>query len=153
MKSLTERFMSKVRKDVSGHWFWIGAKNNAGYGHIRDGDNFSLSHRVSWVISRGEIPLNLCVLHKCDIPSCVNPDHLFVGTLKENTQDMMKKARNRVVLPETPPNSKLTKNQVREIRSKYQPYKHGQLVEFATEYGVSRWTIAEVIYHQTWMGV
>jgi hypothetical protein len=77
-------------------WEWHGGKNNIGYGMIRDADKKGMrtAHRVSYEIHKGKIPKGKCVLHTCDNPSCVNPDHLWVGTHQENTDDMIAKNRH-----------------------------------------------------------
>ena len=77
----------------SGCWLWIGGILGSGYGSFSINDKTVLAHRVSFEIYKQEIPKGLCVLHKCDVPCCVNPNHLFVGTLKENSQDKVKKKR------------------------------------------------------------
>lgn len=95
-KSIKEKIMSKVFLDASGCWIWQGHKNNKGYGVIPLGHIGSMYvHRASWVTFRGYIPKGLNVLHKCDIPLCFNPEHLFLGTQKENMADMTKKGRRR----------------------------------------------------------
>jgi hypothetical protein len=93
--SLKNRFDSYVEKiPVTGCWLWTGGLNSRGYGAFFNDDGKTVgAHRVSWVIKNGEIPKGLFVLHRCDVPSCVNPSHLFLGTAKENTQDMIKKGR------------------------------------------------------------
>jgi hypothetical protein len=70
-----------------GCWIWLGAANR--YGMVR-GDR---AHRVSWKTFRGPIPHGLHVLHKCDTPLCVNPDHLFLGTHLDNMKDKEEKGR------------------------------------------------------------
>ncbi len=76
-------------------WFWMGSVNKKGYGQISTTRKFGpvLAHRLSWELHYGPIHEDLRVLHKCDNPKCVNPEHLFLGTPKRNTDDMMEKKR------------------------------------------------------------
>ena len=92
---LRERFMKKwTLEPDSGCWLWTGSRRRHGYGRMYSLDRKGLSaHRVSWELFRGPIPDGLDVLHKCDNPPCVNPDHLFVGTMQDNMDDMVRKGR------------------------------------------------------------
>ena len=65
----------------------------AGYGRFNFNSKEYSAHRVSWIIHNGKIPADMCILHTCDNPPCVNPKHLWLGTLKENSQDMVRKGR------------------------------------------------------------
>lgn len=93
------RFYSKVYCDPNtGCFLWFGSVNNVGYGSFSikvDGKHsMRLAHRLSWEIQRGPIPEGLCVLHRCDTPRCVNPDHLFLGTKLDNNRDASRKGRH-----------------------------------------------------------
>lgn len=90
--SLKERFYSKVSVS-DGCWEWIGSINGCGYGSIKHQGKTLGSHRVSYELHKGEIPAGMHVMHKCDNPSCVNPDHLLIGTHADNMRDMYLKNR------------------------------------------------------------
>lgn len=93
------KFMSKVdQKGPNGCWIWMGGVRNAdGYGLISLSAVCSskLTHRISFVLHRGPIFNGVCVLHRCDNPPCVNPDHLFLGKEVDNVHDMLKKGRHK----------------------------------------------------------
>lgn len=94
MKTL-ERFEQKIMPEpMSGCWLWTASLNDGGYGLFCLDGKDRTTHRVSWRLYRGEIPEGLCVLHKCDTRACVNPDHLFLGTYKDNNNDCVAKKRH-----------------------------------------------------------
>lgn len=100
-RDLTERIMEKVYPEPNcGCWLWTGQHTDTGYARIsvKEGPGRFRPKRVSRVIYElfiGPIPVGLYVLHRCDMPCCVNPDHLFLGTQKDNISDMMRKGRHR----------------------------------------------------------
>lgn len=92
---IKDRLLRKVKVNTETDcWEWQGGKNNVGYGMIRDEHGMRTTHRVSYELHKGNIPKGMCVCHTCDNPKCVNPDHLWVGTKKDNSQDMIRKGRN-----------------------------------------------------------
>ncbi len=92
--TLLQRFEAKVIPVTeSGCWLWMGASNHRGYGLISVDKKTFLSHRISWGLHRFPIPDGLHVCHHCDVPACVNPDHLFLGTNMDNMMDKVRKGR------------------------------------------------------------
>jgi hypothetical protein len=91
-----ERFWSKV--DRRGKcWIWTASRDPSGYGFFRLNGRMHKAHRVAWELTHGPLPQgqghNVCVLHRCDTTSCVNPDHLWLGTQADNVKDMIEKGR------------------------------------------------------------
>lgn len=123
---MSDKFWNRVRK-TDGCWQWTGPINEHGYGIYGARHNGvrtrSFSHRYSFAMANGPIPPGKCILHKCDNRVCVRPDHLWLGTRKENTADMMAKGRGRwpgqkkKLFGEAHPAAKLTAETVREIRA------------------------------------
>jgi hypothetical protein len=91
---LSCRFNSKVTTG-DGCWLWNGARDGKGYGRLIIKDVNARATRVAWELAYGEIPSGLYVCHRCDTPSCVRPDHLFLATNDENMADMVAKGRAR----------------------------------------------------------
>ncbi len=145
MTEYRHRFDSKwIAEPFSGCWLWLGATTNFGHGHFRlPGRIQELAHRVSWMLNVGDIPKGMFVLHKCDVPSCVNPDHLFIGTQADNISDMTRKGRGRkmFVKGHAALNAKLTVDQVKEIKARITPRKM-----LAAKFGVSIHTIDSARY-------
>lgn len=113
-----ERFWGRVSKS-GGCWIYAGAKEANGYGYTQNPvgayPKFLLAHRASWIITNGSIPDGLQVLHRCDVPACCNPAHLFLGTIADNCADKLSKHRQ--ARGENTRSAKLTEAQAREILS------------------------------------
>lgn len=90
-----DRLLNRIKIDsATDCWIWQGGRNNVGYGMMRGEEKMQTAHRISYEEHKGDIPKGMCVLHNCDNPLCVNPDHLRLGTHKENTQDMIRRGRS-----------------------------------------------------------
>ena len=145
------RFEAKyIPEPNSGCWLWIGAIHDhrspqLPYGSFRFFGKPSYAHRVAWHLYRGEIPSGAHVLHKCDQPMCVNPQHLRLGDHLQNMKEMTDKKRYKVFLGERHANSKLKESQVLEIRRS-----ELSLAELARDYGVTVQAVFAVKHRQTW---
>lgn len=121
-----ERFMRHVdRSNQDGCWLWTGTRLPAGYGlfHWKTTDTDGIARksmtasRASYMLHVGPVPDHLHVCHRCDNPPCVNPDHLFIGTAADNTQDMLAKYRHSKTRRPHTRVRKLSDDDVRAIRS------------------------------------
>lgn len=140
----------------TGCWEWQGAKNIRGYGRLVVGSRTdktrrtTTAHRYSYKTFVGDIPYGLWVLHKCDNPSCVNPEHLFLGDRQANVNDRERKKRNKTpnLKHENHPNSKLIWSDVAAIRTLH---KGGMAeIEIAKSFKVSRRAVNDIINRITW---
>jgi hypothetical protein len=145
------RFESKIDKLSSSQrcWHWTGGLNINGYGKIWIKGATYQAHRVSYELYKGFIDKDLLVCHSCDNPICINPEHLWLGTCKENIRDSFNKKRKIMPKGENCSWSKLTKEQVNEIKSKYVPYKYHSSM-LAKEYKVSGGAILKIINNENW---
>jgi hypothetical protein len=127
---------------------WIASKNKGGYGVLwfPVAKKMQQAHRVSFMLSVGPIPDGLHVLHRCDNPACINPDHLWLGTNADNHRDKADKGRARGAhLGSSNVNNKLTEAQVIAIRADMRLMR-----EIAQDYGITTSTVSNIRHGQTW---
>jgi hypothetical protein len=142
---------NSIPEPNSGCWLWTGSVNNWGYGRGRArGLRERGAHRISFRAHRGPISPGLLVLHRCDTPSCVNPDHLFLGTTSDNSKDMVAKGRQARIGGESHRGAKLTECAVRDIRAIAKSGRPYSVSELARQHGVSRRAIRFVITGASW---
>lgn len=149
MNGLAVRFWAKVRKTDT-CWHWTAASFRRGYGAIKVNGKMKKAHRVSFEMHFGEIPDGQMVCHSCDTPSCVRPDHLFLGTSQENTAD--RDAKQRQCRGSRCHQSKLTREQVIEIRELYASGNYSQ-PELGRMYGVAHTSIGAIVRRASWKHV
>lgn len=154
--SLVWRFWIKFERPKGGCWEWKASKDGHGYGLIQRGGygrkyggKSIRAHRVSWMLHNGMIPDRLCVLHKCDNTSCVNPNHLFLGTKADNAHDRDDKGRHVAFHGEGHPMSKLTNENIKSIRHLFAIKKYNG-VQLAKMYNISHCTAYRIINRVIW---
>ena len=153
-KDLKERFMSKIIK-CGECWIWKGKKDKDRYGQFylkTNGKEKGIRpHRFSYMLYKGQIESGLLVCHSCDNPACVNPDHLFLGTQKDNIQDALKKKRMLGPKGEKQWNAKFKDQDIRNIRKmKNEGYNGNQIAKM---YQVERRVIYDILKNITWKHV
>ena len=155
--SLAVRFEQKFCPEpTTGCWLWTAAvlkrprPGQIGYGRVGTGarGGYELAHRVSWRLHRGVVPMGLWVLHKCDTPPCVNPDHLFLGTPMDNTADAVAKGRRGY--GERSANAILTYEKAEEIRAAYAAGE-GNYAEVGRKFGIGRNTVWLIASGRRWV--
>ena len=148
-ESTVSRFWEKVApyKDLDSCWNWLAAVDKAGRGRFKWGGKTSYAPRFSWITHFGDIPEGLFVLHTCDNPSCVNPSHLFLGTLEDNNRDREAKGRGADVRGSKNPAAKITEAVAQQIVNLLN---HGYSLKHIKQLGYS-WNCAQNIkYMKAW---
>ena len=156
----------RSQRTPDGCLVWTGACTKAGYGEINRKGKVRHVHRLAWELNRGPIPSGLLVLHRCDNPPCWNPDHLFLGTHQDNTDDKVAKGRLRhghlygdqhparanpgyLKRAEDHPAARLTWDAVRAIRAAHAA---GETkADLARRFNANRGTIFKIVNNQQWI--
>lgn len=158
-----ERLWEKVDKQgpiapgLGRCWVYTGGLDKAGYGQFWFQGRNDRAHRASWILTNGPIPEGegyhgTCVLHQCDRPRCVRPSHLFLGSSRDNIEDMDRKGRRVVGVRRRGEDcyfARLTEADVRAIRESYTG-RYGELSQLARRYGVTHPTVRAAVLGQTW---
>ncbi len=179
MEDLKVKLLRYIKKQDSGCWEWTGCIHHTGYGVIQFKSIQHRVHRLMYQLFVGYIPEGFFVCHKCDNPKCCNPTHLFIGTPKENSEDMVKKGRalfgdrnpSRIYPERRPrgnnhwtklkpayllvgcknPKAKLSEEDVLEIR---RLRNKGKKIKYLSiRFGVSETNIKDIIYRKTWIHI
>ena len=143
-----KRFWEKVDKtDVC--WLWMASKDRDGYGYFNVGGAIRKAHRVSYELAHGSIPEGAHVCHTCDNPSCVRPDHLWLGDNRLNTLDRDRKGRQRPPYGERNAFTSLTNNDADTIRRRVEA---GETqADLVREYGVSAVAVCNIVNYRTFI--
>lgn len=151
----TRKRLLKGIKENNGCWEWQGSLNNKGYPFQSWGQKPNKKkttlHRVSYLVWKGEIEKGKCVLHKCDNPKCINPEHLYIGTYKDNTKDVLDRGRGNAPKGSKAGMSKLTEWQVVEIRKMREEGK--TLKEIGDHFSMTGANICDICKRKTWKHV
>lgn len=146
-ETVLERFEAKFTKS-DGCWEWNASITRIGYGRFRVAGETQLAHRVAYQLYIGEITTGMCVCHRCDNRKCVNPAHLFLGFQADNVHDCEDKGRGVHPSGENHYFSRLTEEQVIEIRARYSDGE--KIAEIAKEFGMAHSTIYEIVRRRKW---
>lgn len=151
-----KRFWEKVEtsSDFSTCWEWQACTIPSGYGQFWVHRKAISSHRVAWMLVKGSIPDGMVVCHACDNPRCCNPSHLFLGTNRDNTQDMIRKGRMVIAHHGSEsPQAKLNDMAVKRLRKLAKNAPYGFYAREARRYGVDPATIRDAVFGRTWRHV
>jgi len=156
MTELIDRIEEKIERITeSGCWIWMAGRRRRGYGAVSVNAGFKQNrtlpaHRVVWELyNNKKIPAGMCACHTCDIPECVNPHHIFIGTKGDNTADMIRKKRGIWVGGEAHYATNLSSENVQDIRVRYAA---GGILqrELAAEYGLDQSAISDIVRGESW---
>lgn len=146
MRTLLQRLENmSIPEPNSGCFLWTGPVQDTGYPKITVNYRTRRATRVSYEVHKGPIPEGMCVCHKCDVKSCINPDHLFLGTHQDNMDDMVAKGRSRDRRGERSPLAKMTDEQILLIRADIRSNR-----AIAAAFGLRKSTISDIKRGRTW---
>ena len=157
MADKTRFYARTLLPNENGCMIWVGSKIVSGYGQLckyREKPRSILAHRFSYQLHHTDFNRKLCVLHRCDTPSCVAPEHLFLGTPMDNSNDKISKGRANNCNPrpgQENPASKLNDDDVREIKRLLSDGAKG--IPLAKKFGVTRQTISAIKHNRRWSHV
>jgi HNH endonuclease len=154
-ESIADRFWRYVSPEPnSGCWLWTTQHDKDGYGRLGrspwEGGRETIAHRLAWTLLVGPVPGGLWVLHHCDNPTCVNPEHLFLGSPLDNVADMVSKGRKAITRfsGEAHPRAKVSAAEVSDIRRRRRA---GEGVRaLAREYGLHHTSVLSMLRGKTW---
>ena len=147
-EDIEKKFWPRVDKSNPPCWLWTGHKGSRGYGRFGTAGGKILAHRYSYQIHNGPIPEGLDVCHTCDVPACVNPDHLWAGTKTDNMQDMIAKGRKVSCAGERHGCHKLKAPQVLEIRRLASTGVHQRVI--AKMFNIQQGNVSFIVRGETW---
>jgi hypothetical protein len=147
--SVLERLQRRIKITDNGCHEFQGFLNNKGYGQIgTPGRKLMYTHRVMWIAHNGEIPPGMVICHKCDNPACCNIDHLFLGTMRDNSQDMSRKGRANRAMGTANPRARFNQDEVDAILAAAAT---GETkTSIAKRFGTQRGTIHRIIRDPWW---
>ena len=144
--SLANRLAARSAPGDGGCLLWTGSVGRRGYGQIRVGATMVRTHRLAWTLAKGVIPADLLVLHRCDVRTCINPAHLFLGTSADNSADMVAKGRSGA--GENHSKAKLTRESVLAIATRLSAGE--TCASIAREFGVGPTTVINIKTGYRW---
>ena len=145
------KFWSQIKvASINDCWLWTGTTDNVDYGVFWiKGKGQYKSHRVTYALSRGYIPRHRLVLHTCDTPSCCNPCHVYAGTFSDNMLDKLSRDRAWCIKGEDNPHSKLTNEDVIEIRHLYKK-ENISMKKLGAKFGVTASSVNQIVKGRSW---
>ena len=153
--SLRDRFDRRVGRSAApdGCWTWLASRSRAGYGYFRVNGRTRNAHRVAYELANGEIPDGMVVRHDCDNPACVNPSHLRLGTMKDNTADMMSRGRDDHGVTRGEDNAKHVLRNIDVSIMRYLRECGVKLAHLAPLFGVSQARVSQICRGSGWSHV